>query len=324
MAAAHRRIGFPIPRKENERRRALLPEQLSRLARPERMCFEPGYFEPLGAGDDVIANAGAALLPREELLALEVVCEPKPDRPEEYDGCAEGTILFGWVHAIQNRPITDALVSSRMTAIAWEEMYADGRHVFWRNNELAGEAAVVHACLVAGRSPRGMTAAVLGCGHAARGAMRALSGLGASVDVYDWPEIASFRKGLGRYDTVVNCVKWDVFNTERILYRADLARLKPGALIIDVSCNRNMEIETCRPTTIERPTYVEAGVTHYCVDHTPALLHRDATGAIGEAVVEYLDILAAGGEGNSATLRDATIIRDGEILDERVCRFQRR
>ena len=319
-----RRIAFLIPRKENERRRALAPEHLPQLRNISRMFFETGYFATMGLVDEDVIRAGGHVLPREELLQLEVVCNPKAAEPEEFDCFTGRNTLFGWIHAVQDSQMTDFLVRKCMTAIAWEDMFEQGRHVFWRNNELAGEAAVIHACSLTGRSPSRMLVAVLGRGHTAHGALRILWGLGATVHIYGRREVTSFQSKLGQYDAVVNCVLWDVFTAGRILYRRDLARMKPGSLIIDISCNHSMEIESCHPTSIEDPIYVDNNVLHYCVDHTPSLLSYDATKAIGEAVIPYLDLLAEGREGESETLHHARIISEGQICDSRIKRFQTR
>ena len=64
---------------------------------------------------------------------------------------------------------------------------------------------------------------------------------------------------------------WDTTRTDRIIYKEDLKKMKPGTLIIDVSCDPHLEIETSHPTTIDDPVYVVDGVIHYAVDNTPAM-----------------------------------------------------
>ena len=129
------KIGFPIPKKNNEHRRALLPCDIPRSL-ASNLVFESGYGEVLGIQDEDYLRAGASVSERCNVCECPVICNPKPLPSDEY--FQMGTTLFGWIHAVQGRPITDALIEYSMTAIAWEEMFEDNRHSFWRNNEISG------------------------------------------------------------------------------------------------------------------------------------------------------------------------------------------
>lgn len=170
-------------------------------------------------------------------------------------------------------------------------MYEDGRHSFWRNNEIAGEAAVFHAYMCHGIFPYNTKAAVLGRGNIARGAIKTLNFMGAEVTQYDRKTEALFRKELPMYDVIVNGILWDTSRRDHIIYREDLKRMKRNSLIIDVSCDRNGGIETSRPTTIENPTYILDGITHYVVDHTPTLFWKTATESLSAEFVKHIDSL---------------------------------
>jgi len=315
-------IGFPISWKENEKRRALIPSDITKVKHAEQLVFEQKYGEVLGYSDEDYREVGAKVVDRAKVFESEIICTPKAPELAERELYKEGQTLFGWIHAIQGRDIADFLVDKKMTAIAWEEMFENGRHVFWRNNELAGEAAVLHAFLYSGRLAYECTVAVLGRGNCARGAIRVLEKLGARVMVYDRKTIAHLRNELERYDVIVNAVLWDVFRSDRLIYREDLKRMKPGAMIIDISCNEALEIETSRPTTIEAPVYDVDGITHYAVDHTASLFWKSASIAISGAVAEYADALIEGRDND--VISQAVIIKGGEIMDKRISRFQQR
>jgi len=107
-----------------------------------------------------------------------------------------------------------------------------------------------------------------------------------------------------------------------LVYEVDLDRLRPGSLIVDVSCDEAGAIETSRPTTVADPIYVRRGIVHYAVDHTPSLYHRTASEAISGVVARFVSDLAEGRP--NPVLEKATIIREGRILDERIARFQKR
>ncbi len=313
-------IGFPSTRKENENRIALLPEDISRVQHPDMLVFEEGYGKKHGYTDEAYRQAGARVASRDVVCGCPVICCAKPEVDDPY--FREGTTLFGFIHAVQGPKITDALLANRMTAIAWDDMFSQGRHVFWRNNEISGEAAVAHALLQWGRLPYGCGIAVIGRGNVARGAMYALGRYGATMVVYDRKTSHLLRQEIGRYDLIVNGVLWDVFRTDHLVYDEDLEKMKPGSMIVDISCDAGMGIESSRPTTIGDPVYWHKGVLHYVVDHTPTLFFRTASRSISHEVSRFLDPLIKGE--TEETLEHATAIRRGVIVDERIRRFQKR
>lgn len=99
--------------------------------------------------------------------------------------------------------------------------------------------------------------------------------------------------------------------------------MKPGTLIIDISCDPHLEIETSHPTTIDDPVYVVDGVIHYAVDNTPAMYPITVTKVLSEGVSNYIDTLIEKNfEEYPESLRRATVIKDGRILDERIRQFR--
>lgn len=313
-----RTVGFPISHKENENRRALLPCDAAKVVHPERLLFEQGYGDVLGFCDKDYLKVGARIGSRKEVLACPVICDPKVGDAEYLDQLRNQTV-FGWVHAVLNRDITDKLIAGRLTAYAWEDMYEDGRHVFWRNNEIAGEAAIAHAYLCHGVFPYHTKVAVIGRGNIARGAMSALKALGADVDVHTRTMEGLLRDKLSEYDVVVNAILWDKMRKDHIICRSDLKRMKRGAMIVDISCDRAGAIETSVPTTIAEPTYFVDGIRHYVVDHTPALFYKSTSMAISEVLPKCLNELIAG-----RGLHGCLIVRDGNIVDNRIKEFQQR
>ena len=97
-------------------------------------------------------------------------------------------------------------------------MFEDGRHCFWRNNEIAGEAAVFHAYMCHGVFPYHTKAAVLGKGNIARGAIKTLNYLGADVVQYDRKTERLFQKELGEYDVIVNVFLFPTKMIDHILH----------------------------------------------------------------------------------------------------------
>lgn len=314
-------IGFPISHKENEKRRALVPSDVQYIKHPEQVFIEKGYGDVLGFSDEDYTLYGIRVEPRKSVLKKDIICDPKIG-DAEYLEELRGQSIFGWIHAVQNRDITDKIINGCLNGFAWEDMYEDGRHSFWRNNEIAGEAAVFHAYMCHGVFPYNTKAAVLGRGNIARGAIKTLNFMGAEVMQYDRKQESLFQKELGEFDVIVNAILWDTSRKDHIIYRDDLKRMKRNALIIDIACDRNGGVETSIPTTIEQPTYKVDGITHYVVDHTPSLFWKTATEGISAEVVKYLDLLIEGKEGNSSVLSNCKNFAYGVILDNRIKEFQ--
>lgn len=315
-------VGFPITEKENENRRALVPSDISNIKNNHFLYFEKGYGEVLGYSDSDYIAYGAQIGNRKEILSKDIICDPKIGDEQFLSNLKSGQTVFGWIHAVQNKDITDKIVNNQLTAYAWEDMFDEGRHVFWHNNEMAGEAAVMHAFQCYGQMPYDTNVALLGKGNVARGALRILNCLGAKVTVYDRRTEKLFCKEMSEYDVIINALLWDTKRKDHIIYKDDLKKLKHPSLIIDISCDRNGAIESSVPTTIDKPIYTVDGVVHYVVDHTPSLFFKTASLGISLQVSKYLDDLIE--EKHNAVLQNSLIIKNGVILDDRIIRYQRR
>lgn len=315
-------VGFPISHKENEKRRAIMPCDIRKLRNPECVYVETGFGLVLGISDDDYRLSGCTICSHEEVLSKEIVCDPKVGDADYLEHLEKGQVIFGWIHATQNREITDIIISNQITAYAWEKMYDNGRHVFWFNNELAGEAAILDAFRVYGQLPYGLNVAVIGNGNTARGACRVLYSLGANVMQYNRKQESILRSEIGMYDVIVNCVMWDVNRSDHIIWKKDLQMMKKNAMIIDVSCDRNGGIETCRPTTIDDPIYTIDGIVHYAVDHTPAIYYKTFSHSNSRILVPFIDELIRDMPG--IILKGSKIIEGGVVYDSEIIAFQGR
>jgi N5-(carboxyethyl)ornithine synthase len=315
-------IGFPINTKENENRRAIELKHIKLLQNPEQLYFQTGYGKVLGVKDSEYEALGCNVCSFEEVLTKDVICDPKVGDATYLNRLHKNQAIFGWVHASQNKSLTDLLIKNKLTAFAWENMNEKGRHIFWQNNELAGESAVIHGYQCFGKMPYETTVAVIGSGNAARGAIRTLNMFGATVMQYNRKTEDLFKEELNKYDVIVNCITWDLKRTDHIINRSDLKRMKRNSLIIDVSCDKNGAIETSIPTTIENPTYSIDGIMHYVVDHTPAIFYKTFTTNNSSIIYPFIEQLIL--ENYSSVLQDAMIIKDGIILDQEINEFQNR
>lgn len=317
-----RSIGFLISPKENENRRALLPEDIEKIRNKKKLYFEKGYGEILGISDYEYLKAGAHITSKKDILTKDVICDPKIGDANYLSDLRENQILFGWMHVVQNPSLTNILLKNKLKCIAWEDMYEEGRHVFWRNNEIAGEAAIIQAFQCYGKFPYETNAAILGRGNAAKGAYRILNGLGAEVTVYGSKLENLFKMEMYKYDVIVNAVLWDIKRKDHIINKCDLKKLKKGALIVDISCDSNKAIETSVSTTIQNPIYSVDGVMHYVVDHTPSIFFKTSTKSISKELAKYIDALVEQKEDQNKVLSKAIIINKGVLLDKKIIKYQ--
>lgn len=315
-----RTMGLVISHKNSEKRRAILPEDVKCLRNPECLFFEQGYGDSVGHPDAEYLSAGAHVVSREEALGCDVITDVKLGDADYLDGLEEGKILFGWAHAAQGTAFTDACLKKDFTVIAWEEIFEQGRYIFHRNREIAGEAAVLQAFTYYGKMPYECRVAIIGNGQTAKGAMRVLHGLGASVDVYGRKLEKLFREKMPEYDVIINCVLWDISRTDHLIYKEDLKRLKPHTMIIDVSCDPHLGIETSHPTTISDPVYLEDGVIHYAVDNTPAMFPLTVTKVLSEGNARIFDSVIEGTL--TPSLDDAMVIENGHIRSRSIWDFR--
>ncbi|NOX57731.1 MAG: hypothetical protein GXP29_02595 [Planctomycetes bacterium] len=359
-------------RKENESRVPIHPAHIERIPLEIRnhLLFEQGYGERFGFGDDQIAMLIHGLAPREELLAqCDVVIVAKPV-DEDLRGMREGMALWGWPHCVQHTSLTELAIQRRLTLIAFEAMFdwtpsgERGTHIFYRNNELAGYCAVLHALQLTGLDghygPHSRTV-ILSFGSVSRGAAYALEGRGFSdITVFTQrpPHVVSNRFLHGRYaqmcrgpsdeipllamrqgceprpmieefseaGLIVNGILQDTDLPLMYMAKDEEQRCRPGSLIIDVSCDEGMGFPFARSTTFDRPTFPVGQATYYAVDHTPSYLWNAASWEISEALLPYLETVVSGPDAwkSSDTISRAIEIRDGVLQNPKILSFQRR
>ena len=177
-------VGFLKSDKENENRICLLPEDINVIQNKKYIYVEEGYGKNLNIEDNEYIKAGVNVVDKKEIFDKNIIVEPKIG-DEQYLKKLKNKTIFGWIHAVQNKAITDILIENKLTVYAWEEMFEEGRHIFWRNNEIAGEAAVMHALLIHGIMPYNLKVAIIGNGNVSRGAYRVLTQLGCNITVYN-------------------------------------------------------------------------------------------------------------------------------------------
>ena len=313
-------VGYVISHKNGENRRALFPNECLQLRHPERAVFETGYGAALGFSDEEYRQTGVKIGSREDALSCDVIVDVKLGDADFMDALAPGKVLCGWAHTVQKTVFAGKAIRAGHTVIALEHLKEHGRYLFYRNREIAGEAAILHAFRYCGKMPYDCKVCILGNGQTAKGAMRMLTALGAEVDIFGRKMEKTFRRLMFQYDVIVNCVYWDTSRTDRLIYREDLKAMRPGTMIVDVSCDPYLEIETSHPTTIDDPVYTVDGVIHYAVDNTPAMYPHTVSKVFSRSFLKYADALAAGHYPEN--LRRAIDLDRGRIVNPEIRSFR--
>ena len=146
-------MGFLISHKNGEQRRALLPEQIANLNYPGQLYFETGYGLSVGVPDEKYEACGCHVVSRAVAMKCDIIADVKLGDADYLDQIEGKKILFGWAHTVQSVDFTSNILERGHTVVAWEEIFEDGRYIFYRNREVAGEAAVLHAFRYSGLAP---------------------------------------------------------------------------------------------------------------------------------------------------------------------------
>ena len=359
-------------KKTDELRFPIHPEHLSRI--PEQMrrqlIFEEGYGAPFNIADSEIAAQTGGIATRHELLAdIGTVIVSKPVLADLQELREEGT-LWGYVHCVQQRDITQAAIDRKLTLIAFEDMFVwgpndcIGRHTFYKNNEMAGYCAVLHALQlkgIDGHYGNRRKTIIFSFGAVSRGAIYALKAHGfrditiciqrpdheVREEVLDchYVKIREGNEGearmvvvehdgserpltelIGEADIIVNGTFQDTENPTDYVIEAESSCLKPNSLIIDVSCDEGMAFFFAKPTTFKNPMFKHESIDYYAVDHTPSYLWEAATRSISAALVVYLPIVLAGRDSwqQDETIRRAINTDGGVIQNPSILSFQKR
>jgi len=359
-------------RKEDERRFPIHPDHLSRIPEPIRrqLIFEKGYGAPFDVADSEIAAQTGGMATRDELLAdLGTVIITKPVLADLLE-LREGGTLWGYPHCVQQREITQAAVDRKLTLIAFEDMFVwgpkgqMGRHTFYKNNEMAGYCAVIHALQlkgIDGHYGNQRKVIIFSFGAVSRGAIYALKAHGfrditiciqrpdheVREEVLDchYVKIREGGEGEARMvvvehdgterplndlisesDIIVNGTFQETENPVNFVIEEESSYLKPNSLIIDVSCDEGMGFFFAKPTTFKNPMFRYETVDYYAVDHTPSYLWESATRSISAALIVYLPIVLAGHDAwqQNETIRRAVNIDGGVIQNPFILSFQKR
>jgi alanine dehydrogenase len=351
-------IGVPREIKLQEHRVALLPSAVYLLGKRghkvivERLAgagagFPDADYEQAGG---VMTGDHAAVFQMADLIVK--VKEPQASECALLRG---GQILFTYLHLAADRALTEALMKSGVTAIAYETIEVNGRlPLLEPMSEIAGRMSIIMGgyflakhCggdgVLLGGVPGVLPGrvVVLGGGTSGVNAARMANGLGADVTILEvdvermrflditmhsahtlYSSEAHLLELLPTVDLLIGAVLLPGARAPKLIRREMLKVMRPGSVFVDIAIDQGGCAETSRPTTHEAPTYVEEGVTHYCVANMPAAYARTATQALTNVTYPYIELLAEHGLEAACQrmpgLQAGINIEDGQILQPAV------
>jgi alanine dehydrogenase len=327
------RVGIPTEVKDSEYRVACTPAGVRELTvEGHEVLLQAGAGEGLALGDEEYVRAGARIVPdaAEVWGAAEVLLKVKEPVDSEYGHLRPDLTVFTFLHLAADRPLTDALVDSGCTAIAYETVLGrdGGLPLLAPMSEVAGRMApqVGAAALERPHGGRGVLmggvsgvlpahVVVVGAGTAGRNAAWIAAGMEADVTILDLDVgklryIDSVHKGrittltsnrltleeqVATADMVIGAVLVPGARAPRVISEQMVASMPRGAVLVDISIDQGGCAETSTVTTHADPTYVKHGVVHYCVGNMPGAVPRTSTYALTNATLPYVVRLASRG-----------------------------
>jgi alanine dehydrogenase len=323
-------VGVPREVKENENRIAIVPSGVEALVtQGHRVLVESGAGIGTGIGDERYIQSGAEIVAEAKGVwnVAELICKVKEPLSSEWPLIRSGQTVFTYFHFAASRELTDAMLESNSTCIAYETV--EGRKpgqlpLLTPMSEIAGKMAIQEAAkflekpmggrgILLGGVP-GVPAAnvvILGGGVVGINAAKIASGMGANVTIFDidldrlrylddvlpanvttyFSNASHIREMLPLADVVIGAVLIKGARAPILVHEADLKTMKPGSVIVDVAVDQGGCIETMHPTTHAIPIFTIDDVVHYGVANIPGAVPATSTYALTNATFPYLQAI---------------------------------
>lgn len=354
------RIGVPKESKRDEYRVAMLPVGVEELTHAgHEVVIESGAGLGSGIADAEYAAEGATIAASaaEVFGQADLIVKVKEPLPAEWPLIRSGQVLFTYFHFAASRELTEAMLASGATSVAYETLRdAQGRlPLLTPMSEVAGRMSIQEGAKylerpqmgrgillagVPGVAPAHIT--ILGGGVVGANAAKIAAGFQADITILDvnmdrlrylddimppnvnvlYSDKHTIRQELKLADLVVGAVLIPGARAPRLVTRKDLKLMKPGSVVIDVAIDQGGCIETSRPTTHSDPTYIEEDVLHYCVTNMPGAVGRTSTFALCNVTLPWVLQLANRGLVNAmrdlAPIASAVNIHAGKVTNQAV------
>jgi alanine dehydrogenase len=354
------RIGVPKEIKNHEYRVGMTPAAVREAVHHGHpVVVQAGAGAGIGCDDASYVAAGATVLKDATAVfeAADMIVKVKEPQPQECAMLRRGQVLFTYLHLAPDPVQAEGLLKSGCTAIAYETITDErgGLPLLAPMSEVAGRMAIQVGAVALQKANGGRgvllggvpgvapgKVVVIGGGVVGTHAARMAMGLGAEVVVLDksLPRLRQLDEAFdGRIhtqyatldateaavleaDLVVGAVLVPGAAAPKLIRRAQLARMRPGAVIVDVAIDQGGCFETSKATTHAEPTYVVDGIVHYCVANMPGAVPRSSTFALNNATLPFTLALADRGW-RRACAEDAHLcagltVHEGAITHEAV------
>jgi len=326
-------IGVPKEIKVHEYRVGLTPGSVREIVHHgHRVMVETGAGLGIGCDDAAYKAAGATIAPdaKSVFAAADMIVKVKEPQPVELKMLRRGQTLFTYLHLAPDEAQTRGLIASGATAIAYETITDErgGLPLLAPMSEVAGRMSIQvgATALEKAHGGRGVLlggvpgvapakVAIIGGGVVGTNAARVAVGMEADVTVLDrslqrlrylddifggrlktvFAGLEEIERAVLEADLVVGAVLVPGAAAPKLVRRDQLARMKPGAVLVDVAIDQGGCFETSRPTTHAEPTYVVDGVVHYCVANMPGAVARTSAFALNSATLPFTLALAVKG-----------------------------
>jgi len=305
-----------------------------------------------GYPDQDYAKAGAEIIQqaKEVFARADMIVKVKEPLEAEFPLLRRDQILFTYLHLAASKALTEALLKSGVTGVAYETIQVDHRlPLLEPMSEIAGRMSVVMGAYFLAKYNGGSgvllggvpgvlpgRVVVVGGGTSGVNALRMAKGLGGDVTILDidverlrfldvamenlhtlYSNQANLEELMPDCDLLIGAVLLPGAKAPKLITRAMLRKMKRGSVFVDISIDQGGCAETSRPTTHLDPVYVEEGVTHYCVANMPAAYARTATQALTNVTYRYVELLADFGLESACKKQPALIgginTRDGRL-----------
>lgn len=326
-------VGVPKEVKADEYRVAMIPVGVEELTRRgHTVLIQAGAGSGSGISDEQYAVNGAEIVPSADAIwkRAELVVKVKEPLAEEWPLMRAGQIVFTYFHFAADEPLTKAVMKSGITAIAYETIkdVRGNLPLLTPMSEVAGRMSIQEGAkflerpfegrgILLGGVPGVLPASVviLGGGIVGTNAAKVAAGLGANVTILDinldrlrylddvmprnvttlFSDRHNILDCVARADLLIGAVLIPGARAPYLVKRDDLKRMQPRAVIIDVAIDQGGCVETSRPTTHSKPTYIIDDVVHYCVTNMPGAVGRTSTYALTNVTLPFVLQLAKKG-----------------------------
>ncbi|MEY2520621.1 MAG: alanine dehydrogenase [Verrucomicrobiota bacterium] len=321
-------IGVPREIKQQEHRVGLIPSTATTLTgKGHTVLVQKNAGVGSGYLDDDYVKAGAKIVEKAEdvFAQADMIVKVKEPLKAEWGLLRRGQILFTYLHLAASRELTDALLNSGVTGVAYETIQVGNKlPLLEPMSEIAGRMSVVMGAYYLAKHNGGNgvllggvpgvlpgRVVVIGGGTSGVNAARMALGLKADVIILEvdgermrsldlaMPNVktlysneANLTELMPTTDLLIGAVLVPGAKAPKLITRAMLKKMRPGSVFVDIAIDQGGCAETSRATTHEEPIYVEEEVTHYCVANMPGAYARTSTQALSNATARYVELLA--------------------------------